>query len=173
MVDELTYKIAAADQPHIAASCRSQHLLVHGAHVARRKADVGTRHGGQLAVAEDPAAPPAVGPVPWLVQQLFVPEHPLVGGRAHGQRADLNVELVVQITGCRLSLRSSFGLEQPVQRVVRIGNEPSRLEAVKYCVFGMRAAYKPTRAHPVGPIGLAYQPVIGPKSLIARLPWRL
>src|SRR6476660_91067 len=123
MVDELTDKIAAADQPHIAAACRSQHLLVHGAHVARREADVGTRHGGQLTVAEDPAAPPTVGPAPGLVQQLFVPEYPLVGGRAHGQRADLSVELVIQITGCRLSLRSSFGLEQPVQRVARIGNE--------------------------------------------------
>src|SRR6478752_2339969 len=123
MVDELTDKIAAADQPRIAAACRSQHMLVHGAHVARREADVGTRHGGQLAVAEDPAGAPAVGPAPGVVQQLFVPEYPLVGGRAHGQRADLSVELVVQITGCRLSLRSSFGLEQPVQRVARIGNE--------------------------------------------------
>jgi hypothetical protein len=27
MIDELTDKIAAADQPHIAAACRSQHLL--------------------------------------------------------------------------------------------------------------------------------------------------
>src|SRR6185437_3761827 len=151
MVYELTDKIAAADQPRIAAACRSQHLLVHGANVARREADVGTRHGGQLAVAEDPAGVPAVGPAPGFVQQLFVPEYPLVGGRAHGERADLSVELVVQITGCRLSPRSSFGLEQPVQRVVRISNEAVKAGGrVRYCVFGMRAAYKLTRAHPGG-----------------------
>ena len=93
-----------------------------------------------------------------------MPEYPLVGGRAHGERADLSVELVVQITGCRLSPRSSFGLEQPVQRVARISNEAVKAGGrVRYCVFGMRAAYKLTRHIRVGPIGLTYQAVIGPK----------
>jgi len=53
MVGELADKMAAADQPDIAPVCRSQHLLVHGTHVARHEAEVGIRHGGQLAVAED------------------------------------------------------------------------------------------------------------------------
>src|SRR6185437_213501 len=151
MVDELTDEIAAADQPRIAAACRSQHLLVHGAHVARREADVGTRHGGQLAVAEDPAGAPTVGPALGLVQQLFVPEYPLVGGRAHGRRADLSVELVVQITGCQLSLRSSFGLEQPVQRVARTSNEAVEAGGSEVLRLRHAGSLQADTTHPGGP----------------------
>jgi hypothetical protein len=53
---------------------------------------------------------------------------------------------VVQITGCRLSLRSSFGWNSQSSELPESAMKTSRLAAVKYCVFGMWAAYKVTPA---------------------------
>src|SRR5262249_60269456 len=78
-----------------------------------------------------PTTPPAPSPSPppplcRVGQQVLVLDDPLVSGRAHGHRADPGEELAELLLpgGLRLFGSPRLCLEQPLQRVLGIGDEP-------------------------------------------------
>jgi hypothetical protein len=93
---------------------------VHGRDVTTDELDVRVGHDLKVAMREDPARD-VVGPLPLgrvLALELVV-EDPLVGRRAHRQSADLGDEVAV----VPVPLLVPPAREQPVERVVRIGDE--------------------------------------------------
>ncbi len=119
-VGELAGEVAAADHPDVPVAGGGDQVCVHLRDRGRGDAHVRAGPRGHLVVGEDPAGL-GVGPRLGLRTRCVVAgaEHPLVGVRAHAQRADAGDEgRVVE----RAVLADVAG-QQPVQRVVVGGDE--------------------------------------------------
>ena len=117
----LADEVPAADQPDVALARRGHDLVDGPGHVAAHEVQVDARHRRQVPVGEHPAGPVLVVALPLLGvrEQVVVGEHPLVGRRPHHHRADAPDELVPGPV-----VRVAGHLEEPVERVVVIGDEP-------------------------------------------------
>ena len=119
-VGELADQVSPADDPDVPLARRRDHLRVHRRDVSPRELDRRARDDPQLAGREDPGRD-LVGPLPVhriLVGELVV-EDPLVRRRAHRKRADAGDELGV----VQEALAVLIACEEPLERVVRIGDE--------------------------------------------------
>jgi hypothetical protein len=110
---ELTRQITATHDPDVLVAGCSSHVCQHGPHIAADKAHIGSLYQRQLTAGENPGRlrirPGRAG---LLLHRIGVADHPLIGGRAHGQRTDLRNK--ARIAG----LRQAAQRKQPVQRVV-------------------------------------------------------
>jgi len=93
---------------------------VHGSDVCAGELDSRVRDDRQLPVCEDPARH-VLGPLPLrrILAGELVAEDPFVRGRSHRDCADAGDELGVAQRPVLLALAA----EQPLQRVVRVGDE--------------------------------------------------
>ncbi len=89
-------------------------------------------------MGEDPTwdVPVEFVPLLRLLEQAFVPERPLVGRRIHGHRADVADEILPPA----LVLLGGVGLEQPVERVAGVGDEPVDAHRREVLRLGHRAS---------------------------------
>ncbi len=120
-IRELAREVAAADDPYVLPSSGLNHLGVYVRDFGARERDRRAGHRCRLTVREHPSRD-LVRPAP-LLARLFrelVLEDPLIGGRPHCESADAGDEVrVVERPFAILIAR-----EQPVERVVLVGDEP-------------------------------------------------
>ncbi|MPN62354.1 hypothetical protein SDC9_210101 [bioreactor metagenome] len=87
---ELTCQISTPHDPDVPVAGCSPHACQHGPHIAADKTHIGSLYQRQLAAGEDPGRlrirPGRAG---FPLHSIGVADHPLIGGRAHGQRTDL------------------------------------------------------------------------------------